>query len=86
MLALIATIGASAQELLYYQDATNKDKLRHTWRQEPNRQEIILPTVNGYNVYKADLHTHTIYSDGNVTPSYRVKEAWMDGLDVMAKD
>ena len=84
LFALIATIGASAQELLYYQDATNKDMLRHTWRQQSQRSELVLPTVNGYNVYKADLHTHTIYSDGNVTPSYRVKEAWMDGLDIMA--
>ena len=40
--------------------------------------------VNGYNVYKADLHTHTIYSDAQVLPSFRVMEAWQDGLDIMA--
>ena len=44
----------------------------------------MLPVVNGYNVYKADLHTHTIYSDGQVVPKYRVMEAWQDGLDIMA--
>ena len=49
-----------------------------------HRQEIILPQVMGYNLYKADLHTHTIYSDGNVTPSWRVREAWCDGLDIIA--
>lgn len=48
------------------------------------RTEIIIPEVNGYQVVKADLHVHTIYSDGNVTPSYRVREAWADGLDAIA--
>lgn len=48
------------------------------------RTEIIIPQVDGYNVIKADLHTHTIYSDGSVTPQYRVAEAWKDGLDVIA--
>ena len=48
------------------------------------RNEIILPKVNGYNIYKADLHLHTIYSDGDVTPSIRVSEAWADGLDIIA--
>ena len=40
--------------------------------------------MNGYNVYKADLHTHTVFSDGQVMPSFRVYEAWLDGLDIMA--
>ena len=53
----------------------------HTGR---HRQEIILPQVMGYNIYKADLHTHTIYSDGSVTPSWRLREAWFDGLDIIA--
>lgn len=48
------------------------------------RTEIILPQVNGYNVYKADLHLHSIYSDGEVTPALRVMEAWQDGLDIIA--
>ena len=49
-----------------------------------HRQEIILPQVMGYNIYKADLHTHTIYSDGSVTAPWRVREAWCDGLDIIA--
>lgn len=48
------------------------------------RQEIIFPKVNGLNVYKADFHLHTIYSDGDVTPDARVIEAWHDGLDIIA--
>ena len=48
------------------------------------RNEIIIPKVNGYNVYKGDFHTHSIFSDGEVTPALRVEEAWTDGLDIIA--
>ena len=48
------------------------------------RTEIILPQVKGFNIYKGDFHIHTIYSDGEVTPRERVREAWYDGLDVIA--
>ena len=53
----------------------------HRWK---HRQEIVIPQILGYNVYKSDLHTHTIYSDGEVAPSYRVREAWRHGLDIVA--
>ena len=48
------------------------------------RTEIILPQVNGYNIYKGDFHTHTMYSDARVSPKGRVMEAWCDGLDILA--
>ena len=50
----------------------------------PIRKNIIVPQVNGFNCYKAELHCHTIYSDGQVTPTWRVREAWYDGLDIIA--
>ncbi len=81
-LGIAFAFNASAQ--FCYQDATNVDMLRHSRQTSAERTEIILPQVNGYNVYKADLHLHTIYSDGDVTPEYRVREAWYDGLDVVA--
>ena len=82
-LATIAAVTASAQ--MTYPDAVNKDINRHSIRySRAARTEIILPQVNGYNIYKADLHTHSAFSDGSVLPEYRVKEAWYDGLDVMA--
>lgn len=74
--------GAYAQH--YYQDAKNPQMLRHATRHEPVRVDIVLPLVNGYNIYTADLHTHTVYSDGRVTPSHRVQEAWLDGIDIIA--
>lgn len=69
----------------YTVDVDNPEMLRYADFSEPARKEIVLPSqVNGYNVYKADLHTHSVYSDGLVTPQFRVKEAWLDGLDIMA--
>ena len=32
----------------------------------------------------ADLHTHSIFSDGHVWPNIRVEEALRNGLDVLA--
>ena len=80
----VALLGVTANAQYYYQDATNSEMIRHASRHESCRKEVVLPVVNGYNVYKADLHTHTIYSDAQVLPKYRVLEAWIDGLDVMA--
>lgn len=45
-------------------------------RSRNQRTEIVIPKVKGYNVYKADFHTHSIFSDGEVTPALRVEEAW----------
>ena len=80
--ALVATLSASAQ--LYYTDSANKDMLRFNEREGRQRVEMVLPQVRGFNIYKADLHNPTIFSDGSVTPEFRIKEAWHDGLDVIA--
>ena len=53
----------------------NPETLRTAVAQPAQRLEINLPQVNGYNIYKVDLHTHSIYSDGETTPAFRVKEA-----------
>lgn len=89
LIAFLATLAGllfsnptSAQ--FYYTDSYNKDILVHTNLNKPSRVEFVIPQVNGLNVYKADLHIHTIYSDGGVTPEVRVKEAWYDGLDIIA--
>ena len=58
--------------------------LEQAFTDQNARTEIILPQVNGKNFYKADLHIHTIYSDGDVTPDMRVLEAWYDGLDIIS--
>ena len=82
--ALIMTVVA-ANAQVYYPDNNNPDVMRYTERHEPCRKEIMIPfTLNGYNIYKADLHTHSFFSDGLVHPKWRVYEAWQDGLDVIA--
>ena len=50
----------------------------------PQRVDFVLPQVDGLNCYTAELHAHTIFSDGELTPEERVKEAWCDGLDILA--
>lgn len=62
----------------------NPDIVPTKTSQPVERREFILPKVNGLTLYKADLHLHTIYSDAETTPEYRCKEAWIDGLDIIA--
>ena len=83
IVALLSSWIADAQYT--FQDSNNQDVLRITRRANNDaRSEIVIPQVNGYNVYKADLHSHTMFSDGKVTPEWRVEEAWQDGLDIVA--
>ncbi len=81
-LSLILFIGIS----FFSADAQKKIPAWHRTCNEvtARRTEIILPQVNGFNCYKADFHIHTSYSDGAVTPTGRVIEAWYDGLDIIA--
>ena len=79
LILLVSAFSASAQikeSVLRYKPGALAEK--------GVRNEIYIPQVMGYNVYKADLHTHTIYSDGDMTPALRVNEAWCDGLDIIA--
>ena len=78
---LLAGLTVSAQ---YYQDAVNKDMLHIRKARTLQRVHIDLPVIDGYTPYKADLHTHTIFSDGHTSMESRIREAWADGLDVMA--
>lgn len=83
--SILLPLAFSAYAQHYNVDPANSEMLRFGDYHEPSRKELILPLqVNGYNVYKADLHTHTVFSDGSVTPQFRVKEAWIEGLDIIA--
>ena len=48
------------------------------------RQTINVPDIDGLKTLKCDFHTHTVFSDGDVWPTVRVKEAWQEGLDAIA--
>ena len=78
----VCTIETFAQT--FYRDYKNPEILRPAEYRSACRKEIILPQVNGYNLYKADLHTHSVYSDGDVDITFRITEAWYDGLDIIA--
>lgn len=83
--SILLSIGLSTSAQNYYVDSVNSEMLQFGDYHSHDRKEVVLPAqVNGYNVYKADLHTHTVFSDGSVTPQFRVKEAWMEGMDVIA--
>lgn len=43
-----------------------------------------MPKAGEFHVLKADLHMHTVFSDGLVWPTVRVTEAWREDLDVMS--
>lgn len=65
-------------------NAQNVNKQYYPQPVTDNRNEIAIPPVDGYQVLKCDFHMHSVFSDGYVWPSYRVGEAWLDGLDVIA--
>ena len=47
-------------------------------------RRIVFPDTADYVTVVADLHTHTVFSDGHVWPNVRVTEALRDGLDAVA--
>ena len=49
-----------------------------------NRTEINIPDIPGYLTLKCDFHMHTVFSDGDVWPTVRVQEAWLEGLDAIS--
>lgn len=46
--------------------------------------KLTFPDIPGYKSLKADLHIHTVFSDGDVWPNIRVMEALRDNLDAIA--
>jgi predicted metal-dependent phosphoesterase TrpH len=49
-----------------------------------SRKVINVPDIPGYKTLKCDFHMHTVFSDGTVWPTVRVKEAWAEGLDAIS--
>jgi hypothetical protein len=48
------------------------------------RHALPVAAPAGFIALKADLHLHSVFSDGEVWPTVHVREAWRDGLDVIA--
>lgn len=49
-----------------------------------NVNHIRIPDIAGYRTLKCDFHVHTVFSDGDVWPTFRVQEAAVEGLDAIA--
>ena len=81
---IVAALGVLTASAQYYQDNVNPEMLRMEHPRSLNRKEFVAPGVDGFTAYKADLHNHTIFSDGHLSMESRVREAWADGLDVLA--
>ena len=65
--------------------AQNLNNVQYPHMQKPSaHKEIKLPNIMGYKTLKCDFHMHTVFSDGIVWPTYRVIEAWEEGLDAIA--
>ena len=47
-------------------------------------RRIVFPDVEGYLTLSADLHMHSVFSDGSVWPNIRVQEAIRDGIDAIS--
>lgn len=43
----------------------------------------VFPDVEGFLTLKGEMHIHTRFSDGNVWPTARIDEAYLEGLDVV---
>ena len=48
------------------------------------RMVYSFPTIGEYEVLVADFHMHTTYSDGSLSPTERVWEAYREGFDAIA--
>jgi hypothetical protein len=55
-----------------------------SFAQGQNLNHIHIPNIAGYLTLKCDLHVHTVFSDGDVWPTFRVQEAAVEGLDAIA--
>ena len=78
LLFLICTLTANAQ-------LRNDDIFKMSELDKSNvRQLVRIPDFGGYHTMKCDLHSHTVFSDGDVWPTARVIEAWQHGLDAIA--
>ena len=80
-LLLLSATTSFAQKYIY---DINRTEYHDDMLYENVRRIIRLPAVNGLEPVKCDFHIHTVFSDGDVWPTARVKEAWQDGLDAIA--
>lgn len=78
-LVATATLAYAQQPRVFNDDRTYCHEL-----EVGSRKIVSIPNIDGYLTLKGDFHLHTSLDDGDVSPKARVREAWYDGLDVIA--
>jgi len=91
----IAALFTGAVSLVFH--APHDERVMHTPEGQAGRpqhgiyddhgfdRQISFPDApDGSRILTADLHTHSVFSDGQVWPAVRVEEADRDGLDALA--
>lgn len=84
--APIAIAAVLALNPVGHQPARHSGAPEHgTYDDHGFERQINFPdALGGDMILSADLHTHSVFSDGQVWPSIRVEEADRDGLDALA--
>ncbi|MBQ7952300.1 MAG: phosphotransferase [Alistipes sp.] len=78
LVAIVATAGAKTPPEI------SDDRTVCGQLEKAVRRVISIPDIEGYKTLKCDFHMHTVFADAHVSPTGRVREAWQDGLDVIA--
>jgi 3',5'-nucleoside bisphosphate phosphatase len=65
-------------------NAGDGNKLFISTKRPLTQKGIIIPKVDDYTILTADLHMHSVFSDGDVWPVFRVEEAFAEGIDVIS--
>ncbi len=80
MLAATSLVEAKSKKI-----PENSDDRVVCYELKTERRRIVsVPDIDGYVTLKGDFHLHTVFADATVSPQGRVREAWCDGLDVIA--
>lgn len=79
LVAIVATAGAKTPP-----EDNSDDRVFCNQIDKAVRRIISIPDIEGYKTLKCDFHMHTVFADAQVSPTGRVREAWQDGLDVIA--
>jgi predicted metal-dependent phosphoesterase TrpH len=86
LFTLFLSVSINAQEVINHSSAEtwNPNKVTFPSYITTHRENLILPKIKGYEVISCDFHVHTVFSDGLMWPTFRVLEAWKQGLDCFA--
>lgn len=86
LFTIFLSVSINAQEVINQSSAEtwNSNKVTFPSYITTHRENLILPKIKGYEVISCDFHVHTVFSDGLMWPTFRVLEAWKQGLDCFA--